>query len=403
MMNDPDSPQPIRSVTPPGDRSPETVAEPVHSVAFKTSSSDAQRPPTAHQENGRGWILAGLLVLLIGGGGWILHHLRQHPVLPLAVTPYQPAPRTPAVPAKAEVPPGRISGAPQPSVLPTNASTAEDPTDARARPAAVVDADQETGGQPGRQASVPERVDAAAGTQPGATRKHFRNLLSQGLAAMHSRQYRQARDTLQQAAAIDPQSDEVREALNQVDHALKLAQLDRLQRLATAAEKNARWSKAQELYLAALAIDPNVGFALRGMQYTINRITIDKRIAFYLNQPETLFNDRHLDNAVQLLLDAEKVEPQDPDLAAKLKDLDQLVTASQTPVRITITSDNHTDVVLYKVGRLGRFGTHDLSLRPGPYTVVGVRDGYRDVRLNFTVKPGKSPSVVHVACKEKVR
>ncbi len=257
----------------------------------------------------------------------------------------------------------------------------------------------ETGGQ----ASVPEKVVDDAAAQPDPTHERFRELLSRGLAAMHSGQYRLARDTLQKAAAIDPESDEVREALSQVDQALKLSQLDGLQRQASVAEGKGDWPKALEMYQAALAIDPNVGFALQGRQRTMRRITIGRRIDFYLKQPETLFDDRHLANAVQLLLDAERVEPLDSGLQADIDKLDLLVTAAQTPVRVTITSDSQTDVAVYKVGRLGRFETQDLRLRPGTYTVTGVRDGYRDVRLRFTVNPGGNPPVVRVVCIEEIQ
>ena len=45
------------------------------------------------------------------------------------------------------------------------------------------------------------------------------------------------------------------------------------------------------------------------------------------------------------MLDAEKVEPQDPDLAANLKKLDQLVIAAQTPVQVTIGQPDRCDDV----------------------------------------------------------
>lgn len=258
-------------------------------------------------------------------------------------------------------------------------------------------------GEPGPKAPTPENVSDDAPVQPDPTRQQFQELLSRGLAALHSGQYRQARDTLLEAAAIDPQSDDTREALYQVDQALKLEQLDRLQGLAAVAEQKGQWPKALEMYLAALKIDPNVGFALQGRQRTMRRITIDRRIDFFLTQPEKLYDDRQLENAIQLLLDAGRVEPRDADLEANLHQLDQLVTAAQTPVPVTITSDDLTDVAVYKVGRLGRFETHDLQLRPGPYTVVGVRDGYRDVRLRFTAKPGAGPLTVRVVCIEEIR
>jgi tetratricopeptide (TPR) repeat protein len=227
-------------------------------------------------------------------------------------------------------------------------------------------------------------------------------LLSQGLDQLHRGQYGQARDTLLKAAALDPGSQAVREALAQADQALKLDHLNRLHREATAAEKSGQWSTALERYVAALAIDPNVGFALRGKQHAIQRITIARRIDFYLTQSDTLLNDRHLENAVQLLADAGEIAPRDAELATMMNQLDRLLTAAQTPVPVTLTSDNLTDVAVYRIGRMGRFDARNLSLRPGTYTIVGTRDGYRDVRLTVTVRPGIAPPPVHVACMQAI-
>jgi hypothetical protein len=183
---------------------------------------------------------------------------------------------------------------------------------------------------------------------------------------------------------------------------MKLTQLDQLRRRATAAEKAGQWPRAHETYLAAMKIDPNVRFAVEGSRRTGRRIAIGKRVEAYLMQPDTLFNDRQLNTAVELLLDAEKGRPFDPDLEADLDKLHQRVAIAQTPLRVTLTSDNQTDVSVYKVGRLGRFETQRLDLRPGSYTVVGMRDGYRDVRLRVSVTPSEPPPVIHVVCMESI-
>jgi hypothetical protein len=78
------------------------------------------------------------------------------------------------------------------------------------------------------------------------------------------------------------------------------------------------------------------------------------------------------------------------------------VNAYRTPVKVTIASDNLTDVVVYKVGKLGRFASHELWLRPGTYTLAGSRNGYRDVRETIGVKPGQESLRVTVACTNKV-
>jgi len=58
-------------------------------------------------------------------------------------------------------------------------------------------------------------------------------------------------------------------------------------------------------------------------------------------------------------------------------------------------------VVIYQVGRLGRFSVRTLELRPGTYTVVGSREGFRDVRKVFTLQPGSKVEIL-VRCEERI-
>ena len=51
-----------------------------------------------------------------------------------------------------------------------------------------------------------------------------------------------------------------------------------------------------------------------------------------------------------------------------------------------MTSDGLTDITLLRVRRLGTLAEQTLSLRPGVYTAVGIRNGYRDVRIKFEVR-----------------
>jgi hypothetical protein len=54
------------------------------------------------------------------------------------------------------------------------------------------------------------------------------------------------------------------------------------------------------------------------------------------------------------------------------------------------------------VGRMGRFYTRDLNLRPGTYTVVGTRDGYKDVRQKMVVKAGEEGLRITLKCEERI-
>ena len=79
-------------------------------------------------------------------------------------------------------------------------------------------------------------------------------------------------------------------------------------------------------------------------------------------------------------------------------EVDGLLASYAQPVEVRLVSDERTEVLLSSVGRLGRFASKTLMLRPGQYTVIGSQDGCRDVRRNFVVQPGMAP--VSIRCDE---
>lgn len=230
----------------------------------------------------------------------------------------------------------------------------------------------------------------------------FQQLMSRGFTALRKEEHEAARAAFLKAQSFKPDSSEVQDALAQVDQAIRLARIEALSEKALAAEKMEDWERALEAYLAVLKIDNTIQFAIWGKAASLDRIRIEKNVAFYLEKPIVLESDRHLDNAVLLLQEGSKVEPKGPRLTAQIEKLDRLVKIAQTPVRITLESDNFTEVAVYKVGRLGRFYTRELNLRPGTYTVVGTRNGYKDVRQTMVVKAGEKGLRVTSKCEERI-
>jgi hypothetical protein len=72
------------------------------------------------------------------------------------------------------------------------------------------------------------------------------------------------------------------------------------------------------------------------------------------------------------------------------------------PVTVRFESDNLTRITILKVGALGAFESRTVELRPGTYTVVGTREGYRDVRRTIRVGPEGLPAPVAVRCEEPI-
>jgi hypothetical protein len=232
--------------------------------------------------------------------------------------------------------------------------------------------------------------------------REFQQLISEGLTAYHSNDYGLARTKLLKAKSFKPESKEVRDALRQVDTAIRLSRIEQLRKKAIAAEQAEDWQHALNAYLEILKADANIQFAAQGKARSTEQIRIAKRINFFLQKPEALEIERQLENAQLLANEAKALNPQGTRLAAQIKKLEQLIVAAQTPIIVTIESDNLTDVAVYKVGKLGRFTMRQLNLRPGSYTVVGARDGYMDVRQKIVLKPGQESLRIRVICKVKI-
>jgi tetratricopeptide (TPR) repeat protein len=232
--------------------------------------------------------------------------------------------------------------------------------------------------------------------------QQFQKLMSDGLTAYHDGRYQSARIKLSKAKSFRPDSREVQNALLQVDEAIRLAKIEKLRQKAMTAEQTEDWEKALRSYLAVLKIDPNISFAVQGKERALKQIQIGKRITFFLQKPDAMESNPQLQNAVLVIEEAESLQPRGPRLSERLDELKALVDAARTPVKVMIESDNHTEVAVYKVGKLGRFTTRELSLRPGIYTVVGSRDGHKDVRQKIIVKPRQKALRVTVICRNKV-
>jgi tetratricopeptide (TPR) repeat protein len=230
----------------------------------------------------------------------------------------------------------------------------------------------------------------------------FQKLMSDGLTAYHKGEYQSARTLLLKAKSFRPDSKEVQSAIVEVNEAIRLDTIEKLRRKAAAGEEAEDWEEALHSYVTVLKIDPNISFAVQGKERSINQIRVAREITYFLQKPGILESDKQLQNAILLMEEAETLQPRGERLSRQLSDFKALVDAARTPVKVRIDSDNFTEVAVYRVGRLGHFVTRELLLRPGTYTVVGSRDGYRDIHQKIVVKPGQTELSITVICRDRV-
>jgi len=230
----------------------------------------------------------------------------------------------------------------------------------------------------------------------------FRDAMSRALAALENEQIKTAEAALNEAARLKPDAQVVKNTQVEVAQTKQRLWLDSQRKAAAKAVSEEDWSAALVIYRAVLARAPQAGFASQGLAIAEDRERLHQQLDHYLQDPTRVYSDQPRANAEKLLESAANPPAGEVRLAEKTRRLQDMVTESKTPRTVTLNSDGLTTVNIYHVGRLGQFTSQQLELRPGTYTIVGSRPGFRDVRRTLIVKPGTEQQAVDIRCEEPV-
>ena len=230
----------------------------------------------------------------------------------------------------------------------------------------------------------------------------FRDAMTRALTALDAGQLNAAGKALAEAAQLQPDAAVVADAQQRLGHARQQARLGRLRRDAATQVAAENWQAAADLYTQALSVDNSAGFANDGLVRARERVQLHRQFDHYLDKPERVYSPEPLANARRLLAAVSAAPADEPVLAKKIATLQTLVTQAGRPVAVTLDSDGATEVAIYHVGKLGQFTRHRLELLPGSYTVVGTRNGYRDVRKTLLVSPGSPAATLQIICGEQI-
>lgn len=230
----------------------------------------------------------------------------------------------------------------------------------------------------------------------------FERTLGQAYAAIADNEFGIAARLIQEASGYKG----LTQALDQARATLTLAEttatLRQLEQEASAAIEQEDWQGVINLYQEALSVDPSIQFAQQGLPKAQSRLQLDEEIDTVLKAPERL-QDPAVTAAAQRLLDqAHNITPAGPSLTLQIQTLQNLIEQANRIVSVTIESDGLTDLVLIRHSNIGSTQRYQTRLRPGKYTVRGTRLGFRDILVNFEVKPEDSNLRVFAACSEQI-
>lgn len=231
--------------------------------------------------------------------------------------------------------------------------------------------------------------------------EQFQSAINQGFQYLHSGDLNAARRQFSKALTIKPQSDVAQNALAQVDNEIAQRAIARLLNSAQTDENKEQWQKALYAYNKILGRDPAVTAATVGKIRSSARQQLDAKLETFIRQPLRLASPAIYREAQQSLGDAKQIAQAGQRIKQQINALSQILVNAQKPQSVVLHSDNLTRVSIFKLGEFAPFTEKTLQLKPGKYIAEGIRPGYRDVRVEFTVLGAGSAPIV-VQCQEPI-
>jgi tetratricopeptide (TPR) repeat protein len=234
------------------------------------------------------------------------------------------------------------------------------------------------------------------------TDSRFRGHMSRGYAALDRGEFDLAEAAFRQAGTVYPGDPGIAQALAQVENRRSGRIVSQKLARAAALESGEQWHEAIAIYDSLLAEDPTLTDAKVRLIPARVRADLDTRLKGFIEDPLSLVNSRVYRAAQATLEDARGIPGPGEKLSAQISRLEAHLKAAVSSVNVVFQSDNLTKVTLYRVAELGQFEQTTLKLRPGRYIAAGTRQGFRDVRVEFTITGEPLDEPIVIRCIEPI-
>jgi len=230
----------------------------------------------------------------------------------------------------------------------------------------------------------------------------FQKEMNAFLTALEDNDLANARRLLETLKILGMHPEQISQAGRMLAEQEELAFVAGNRKVADGHKEAEKWQQALVIYDKILAVAPDALFAVHGKTEAAKRAELDSALGDAISRAQRLQDEQQRAEAAQLLAYARQINPKGPKLESQIQTLDRLIVRAGTPIAILLKSDNETDVTIYHVGKIGAFFSKKINLKPGTYTVVGSKIGYRDVRKIITIGPDEKTHTFIVRCEEPI-
>ncbi len=229
----------------------------------------------------------------------------------------------------------------------------------------------------------------------------FRGYMRDGHAELAKTQFSDAIAAFDKAVKLYPGNEEASSALQAAEKQKMDNELSKLREQASAAMQQEAWAAAEKLYQSALTIKADTAFAETGLQQAVYYGRKQVQIRDLLAEPDRLSDQTVARYASEVIADLEQKPGLPSALGAEADKLKSTLQAYRRLVSVTFQSDGRSVVSIIRGQSFRPFREKSVELRPGRYTVLARREGYRDKRISFQVPLDGQPVTVTIGVDEK--
>jgi uncharacterized protein YnzC (UPF0291/DUF896 family) len=251
-------------------------------------------------------------------------------------------------------------------------------------------------------ADRPVMQERAATLRSQQAETQFSQRIQQAYRAIENREPAQARQALVAAEKMYPARAAVSDVKKQLASLESQLRFETHTARALAAEKADDWNTAKqqlELAIKEKPADKAISDKLADAERIVSLSETLKRLQA---APFRLAKQQAKTEANIALIQAEAFTQKSPSLAKMRAQLESTIRAVNTPVKVTVLSDDNTFVSVRGVGNVGTTSSKVIELKPGPYTFEGKRKGYKSKLVEVMIPIDVSTYQLRVVADERI-
>ncbi|MBD62935.1 MAG: hypothetical protein CMD68_02520 [Gammaproteobacteria bacterium] len=228
--------------------------------------------------------------------------------------------------------------------------------------------------------------------------RDLESLISDGFKYLKLLRFADAKIIFEKALELEENSKIASEGINLANEGIKKNTIEDEKVFAYESMNLEDFTKSSMHFQNILDLDPNIQFAILGLQEVQNLVELEFHLDRYLDRPERLSSPNVFEEAIEILNSSNSLNLQKR-LFSKKEKLEFLLNEYANEINIILFSDNKTQVSILNVGTLGTFNKKEIKLYPGKYTFIGKRKGFVTIRQIFDFTGSTS---VKIQCIEKL-